>query len=257
MKHFSTCLKEKNATVNGNVYSVIAPYYDHILKHVDYNGWYKYIRTIMMTYLSNPENILEIGCGTGKFCIKFSNDDFNIFGMDLSLMMLEECKARSNNNFSVFCADVRNFRLSKKFDFIFSVHDTLNYLQTQDDLKSALMNVKDNLNNDGIFLFDLTTEYNILKNFESQTETFNIGKTIIEWKNSYNKSENIIKSFLKVISHDGTIQDEVHTQKIYTQNEVIELILECGYKIENIYGDFTFEKCNTRTVMMNFIVRKV
>src|SRR5271157_2830478 len=108
-------------------YTRIAPYYDTILRYVDYQEWYEYIKTIMLTCVAKPDLIVELGCGTGRFGAKFSNDNFTIFGIDRCLEMLRVAKTRAFFNFRMFCADIRHFTLSKKADFIFAVHDTMNY----------------------------------------------------------------------------------------------------------------------------------
>jgi len=59
-------------------YTDLALSYDHILRHVDYDQWYRYLRSIMFQYIEYPEWILELGCGTGKFGAMFSRDDFPV-----------------------------------------------------------------------------------------------------------------------------------------------------------------------------------
>ena len=62
--------------------------------------------------------IILLGCGTGKFGSKFSNDNYMIYGLDLSLDMLLVAKARAFKNFRLICSDMRNFTLAKPVDFI-------------------------------------------------------------------------------------------------------------------------------------------
>jgi SAM-dependent methyltransferase len=142
-------------------YTGIAEAYDYILRHVDYDQWFKYINSIMLKYISNPGSILELGCGTGKFGAKFSAANYRIFGIDRSLEMLRIAKTRAFRSFRIICADMRNFYLKGSFDFIFSVHDTINYQLTTDELRDVFRSVKRVMHNKSIFLFDITTEHNI------------------------------------------------------------------------------------------------
>ena len=84
-------------------YSEIAEVYDYLLQHVDYERWYLYLRSLMFRYMSDPQTILELGCGTGRFGSKFSRDDFTIYGMDKSLDMLRVAKMRAYKGFRIFC----------------------------------------------------------------------------------------------------------------------------------------------------------
>ena len=76
-------------------YSAISDVYDHLLRHVDYERWYRYLRTLIFRYMRDPQYILELGCGTGKFGAKFSRDDFSVFGMDNSMEMLKIAQSRA------------------------------------------------------------------------------------------------------------------------------------------------------------------
>jgi ubiquinone/menaquinone biosynthesis C-methylase UbiE len=89
-------------------YYSMASHYDYLLNHVDYERWFNYIKkNIEVWCKAQPQKILEIGTGTGRFGSKFSNSGFEIYGADISLDMLRAAKLRTFNNYRVFCADIR------------------------------------------------------------------------------------------------------------------------------------------------------
>ncbi|MBP9042086.1 MAG: class I SAM-dependent methyltransferase [Spirochaetes bacterium] len=241
---------------NPEPYSSIAQAYDYILRHVDYTKWYEYIKEIMHIYCNDPVDILELGCGTGKFGAKFSADNYKIFGIDISLPMLMVAKTRAFKNFKIACCDIRNFYFKKKFDFIFCVHDTLNYLMEDAEIRQVFKSVKEVMHKNSIFMFDLTTEYNIERFFENRTTFYKTGSLHIEWNNHYDKINKIITSAFKTSKPDGTIEYETHKQKIYSEEEIKKLLLEEGFNLLAIYSDYTFEPPSETSVMMNFIVEK-
>ncbi|MCX7678693.1 MAG: class I SAM-dependent methyltransferase [Spirochaetes bacterium] len=236
-------------------YSHIPIYYDYLLRHVDYERWYQYIRDVMFRYLRDPQTVLEIGCGTGKFGAKFSRDDFTIYGMDNSLEMLKVAKARAKRNFSIFCADVRNFALSKNIDFIFAVHDTMNYLVSTEEMRLALCAVERIMHAKSIFMFDLTTEHNIRKFFDGKITRCVRGRAEVIWENSYNPYSKIVTSILTVVE-EGKIHQEEHRQRIYEKEEIIPVLNESGLEIIDVFGDYTFDEPSDTTVMVNYIVKK-
>lgn len=241
---------------NNNQYTVMAPFYDHLLRHVDYNQWYEYIKTIMYTYTKQKDKILEIGTGTGKFGSRFSSDNIEIYGMDLSVDMLKIASQRAYNNYKIFAADARNFYLKDSFSFIFAVHDTLNYITNLEEMEKVFNNVKSIMREDSIFMFDITTEYNIRRYFHLQSETFKTKDHTIVWGNRYDAENRIIYSTIKVIDKFSKSKTETHVQKIYTVDEISSLLDKCGFEIIDVFGDYTFEAYNDSTVMINFITRR-
>lgn len=237
-------------------YSSISEYYDYLLRHVDYERWYRYIRSLMFRYIRDPHTILEIGCGTGKFGAKFSRDDFTVFGMDISLEMLRVAKPRARRYFSVFCGDVRNFALSCTIDFIFSVHDTMNYLITPCELRSAFASVRNIMHEESIFMFDLTTEHNIRRFFDGKVTRHVCGKTEVLWENSYNRESKIVCSVLTLSRGGDLAEVEIHQQRIYEKDDILPLLHDVGLEIIDIFSDYSFKMPSEKTIMVNYICRR-
>ena len=208
----------------------------------------------MLKYVDNPANILELGCGTGKFGAKFSRDNYSIFGLDKSIEMLEIAKTRAFKNFRIFCADMINFSLLKKFDFIFSVHDTMNYFLSFDELRNVFRSVRKVMHRKSIFLFDITTEYNIRQFFYNNKTNYMISDVEIEWSNKYDELNNLIHSRL-TFKKDNMKKSENHVQRIYSLNEIKKLLKEEGLKIVDIFSDYSFLPVQEDTVMINFITK--
>lgn len=236
-------------------YTLFPSVYDNILKHIDHERWYLYIRSVMLRYVDNPQVLIELGCGTGKFGAKFSRDNFQIFGMDISFEMLQIARLRAYKNFRIFCADMKNFALSAKFDFIFSVHDTLNYFLNIKDLSKVLKSVKKIMHKDSIFMFDITTEYNIKKYFFNNKTDYSVRGIDIEWANKYDCDKKLIYSLL-TFKNNSFVNTEMHIQRIYSVDEIVDILKKENFKVIDIFSDYTFEPVNEETVMINFITRK-
>lgn len=235
-------------------YSSFAPFYDRVMDHVDYQRWYLYLCHVMIEYVNNPRVVLELGCGTGKFGAKFSAEDFEIYGIDLSFEMLQVAKARAFKNFRIMCADIREFAFKRKFDFIFCVHDTLNYFQDPGDLRKVFRCVRNVMHPESIFLFDVTTEYNINAHFDGQCFMNTMGDTALEWTNFYDEETKVVTSILHFMKSDGTTSTEFHYQKLYPVDEIKEILVSEGFVIKGIYGDYTMDPPDEKTVMINFVV---
>ncbi|OHD67940.1 MAG: hypothetical protein A2W19_06745 [Spirochaetes bacterium RBG_16_49_21] len=236
-------------------YTDIAPFYDSLLRHVDYQEWYEYIVSLMKRYIERPNYILELGCGTGRFGSKFSNDGYAVFGIDKSLDMLRVAKNRAFFNFRILCADMTNFHVAKKIDFIFSVHDTINYLLADADIRKMLCCARDAMHAASVFMFDVTTEHNIYKNFDGKTAKYQIQDSSVEWSNSYDPARKMVSSRI-TIERREKISVEEHVQRIYSVDEIKRLLSESGFSLLGIFGDYTFLPPGDDTVMINFVARR-
>jgi hypothetical protein len=170
--------------------------------------------------------------------------------------MLTVAKTRAYANFSVMHGDIATFRLDEKPDFIFCVHDTMNYFTVPALLKDALSNVRENMTEDTIFMFDLTTEYNIRKNFDGKKSRYKKFDSLIEWDNRFDPEEMIVHSTLNFKKKSMPVETEVHVQRIYKPETVEAIIGQAGLEIVAVYGDFTEDAPAEKTVMRNHIVRR-
>src|SRR4051794_38940064 len=108
-------------------YRTIAPFYDWIMAHVDYDGWGRYLGRLWRKYGKDPKNILELGAGTCPFARR---DVFpassNVFYTDLSPFMLAQ--AHDTNAHARVAANAMALPFKSRFDLCLMVYDALNYL---------------------------------------------------------------------------------------------------------------------------------
>lgn len=97
--------------------------------------------------------LLDVGCGRGGFMQRMISDGVTCKGIDLSSVMVEECKSQG---LDAQCIDIKG--IDAKFDAIVSIFDVLNFMQ-KDQLVDFLESVAKKLNDDGIFIADINTLY--------------------------------------------------------------------------------------------------
>ncbi|MEK6659946.1 MAG: class I SAM-dependent methyltransferase [Campylobacterota bacterium] len=97
------------------------------------------------------KTLLDIGCGRGGFMQRMISDGVTCKGIDLSAVMVEECKAQA---LDAECIDVSE--AGGKYDAVVAIFDVLNFLN-QDELLKFLDAVSQRLNDDGIFIADINT----------------------------------------------------------------------------------------------------
>lgn len=97
------------------------------------------------------KSLLDIGCGRGGFMQRMISDGVTCKGVDLSAVMVEECKEQG---LDAECIDVSE--VDGKFDAIVAIFDVLNFLN-HDELIRFLDAVSQKLNDEGVFIADINT----------------------------------------------------------------------------------------------------
>jgi len=101
----------------------------------------------------NVKTLLDVGCGRGGFMQRMISDGVECKGVDLSSVMVEECKAQGLDAECIDVADVTG-----KYDAIVSIFDVLNFMDKEGLIKFCDA-IGEKLNDDGIFIADINTLY--------------------------------------------------------------------------------------------------
>ncbi len=99
------------------------------------------------------KTLLDIGCGRGGFMQRMQSDGVVCKGIDLSAVMVEECRAVGLDAECIDVADVDG-----KYDAIVAIFDVLNFLNEEELLK-FMDALSLRLNDDGVFIADINTLY--------------------------------------------------------------------------------------------------
>ncbi|MBL1244412.1 MAG: class I SAM-dependent methyltransferase [Sulfurimonas sp.] len=99
------------------------------------------------------KTLLDVGCGRGGFMQRMISDGVECKGVDLSAIMVDECKSQGLDAECINASDVEG-----KYDAIVSIFDVLNFMDN-DTLVTFLNSMADKLNDDGILIADINTLY--------------------------------------------------------------------------------------------------
>jgi len=101
--------------------------------------------------------ILDLGCGTGRHAVEFARRGFDVTGVDFSDAMLTRARERataSGGKLDFVQGDARTYRGTAPFDAVLMNFNVLGYMNSNDDLTSALATARTNLRPGGIFAAD-------------------------------------------------------------------------------------------------------
>ncbi len=244
-------------------YEKFAYAYDRMMRNVNYTRWAHYIESLFDKYDCKPRRILDVACGTGALTVLLASKGYEITGVDRATGMLDVAREKAEKHdvhIAFHHGDMLNFQLNQQFDVILCTYDSINYAINEDELSGVFQCVASHLEPDGLFIFDVTTERNIVEHFHNKTFSENHADYTYIWRNSYLYHTKICRTLLTFFIREGELFhrfEEVHQQKIFEVNTVNDLLKAAGYKPLSAYDMYTFNRWNRYSDRINFTARLV
>jgi SAM-dependent methyltransferase len=135
-------------------YEVFGRFYDDVLG--DRADHAAYLLSLIEQNHPAARSVLELACGTGSILERLA-PSYDVTGVDLSPRMLAAAR-RKVPEARLALADMRSVRLDARFDVVLCVYDSINHLRSFRDLGRVFVRVRDHLEPDGVFVFDINTE---------------------------------------------------------------------------------------------------
>ena len=230
-------------------YTGFAEVYDLFMDNVPYEQWAEYITGLLREYGIEDGLVLDLGCGTGTMTELLAEAGYDMIGIDQSEEMLEEAlekKEASGHDILYLCQDMREFELYGTVRAIVCVCDSMNYILEEEEILDILSAAAYNyLDYDGLFIFDLNTEYKYREILGEQTIAENREEGSFIWENYYDEAQRIneyqLTLFVKEKEDLYRKFEETHYQRAYGLDTVRNLVERSGLRLLHMYDAFTRE----------------
>ena len=138
------------------MYDTIYSIYDILNSKKDYYNESNYIlqkyHKIKNQY---PENILDIGCGTGNHLQEFSKHIKHGVGLDISSKMIEIAKQKKINNIEFYASKIQDTDLNQNFELVTLLFQVVNHIDSIFELQELFYYISNKMNKDSILVFDM------------------------------------------------------------------------------------------------------
>ncbi|RCX18332.1 methyltransferase family protein [Anaerobacterium chartisolvens] len=246
------------------MYRGFAYIYDKLMYDVDYEKWVCYIQDIFKKNEVSPSLVLDLGCGTGNFCIEMAQKGFDMIGIDISPDMLSCAREKSIkkglDNILYLNQDMRDFELYGTVDAIVCLMDSVNYITAKNDVKKIFKLVANYLNPEGLFIFDINSCYK-LKDILGNNLYYDIGDDAAYiWQNSYEAKKRQCIFDLTFFIRRGELFEkceEVHSQRAYSVSEIESMLSFGGLKTVSIFDSLTFNPPHSKSERIFFVSKKI
>lgn len=197
------------------------------------------IENILKKY--KVKTVFDLTCGTGSQVFWLAKRGYNVTGSDISPGMLKIAKSKAKTkkiNARLLRGDMRTIKVGK-FDAAITIFNAIGHL-TKTGFAKTLRNIHKNLNDEGIYIFDIL-------NLNYVTNDFNITKLSIEWtktigdtklreiQHSVIDNKGILISYttyyVQKDSDKPTLSKTVGTLQLYTAQELREILKKNGFEV--------------------------
>ena len=233
--------------------------YDAI--HINYTWDINLIKAVAK---NNEGPVLELASGTGRLTQCILDLDLMYTGLDLSPDFIKRAKNKYDDRANFFFEDMRNFKLSKKFGFIFIGFNSFLHNLTLEEAKDCLKCVSNHLKKTGRFLISIfIPDPSFL--FRNTDELFPASsffdyhgtKCRILERNLYNP-ETQINALHWFLEKNGKLDEEKYSYnlRMYYPHEMDILLYESGLTIKEKFGDYDGSPMDEESGMQIYICGK-
>lgn len=276
-------------------YSAFAYVYDELMDNVPYDAWAEYLTGLLRENGVSEGIVCELGCGTGQMTRRLAAAGYDMIGIDLSEEMLDVAReqeygmsyevaedadpaeradetAVGDEEFSepsilYLQQDMRSFELYGTVSAVVSICDSMNYITSEEDLLQVFRLVNNYLEKDGVFIFDMNTEYKYKELMGDTTIAENREEVSFIWENLYDEEQKLneyaLTIFAKAEQEEEEAEaplyekyEEVHLQKAYSLEDVKRLLAEAGLQFVAAYDVLTREAPGPQCERMYIVAKE-
>ncbi|WP_075982369.1 class I SAM-dependent DNA methyltransferase [Bacillus massilinigeriensis] len=244
-------------------YERFAYLYDELMKDVPYEKWVEIVTREVQKLGIDGKQLLDLACGTGELSVQFAEGGFEVTGVDLSEDMLAVAFAKAQDRgleLNFYQQNMAELELMTPFDIVGIFCDSLNYLQTEEDVIKTFHSVFRHLKENGLFIFDVHSVHKMSNLFLNQTYAYNGDDISYIWQCFEGEFPLSIEHELTffVQDDDGKYDryDELHFQRTYPVQQYIEWLEKAGLQVMEILADFENKSYEQDCERILFIAKK-
>lgn len=187
-------------------------------------------------------NILDAGCGAGRHVLAWSKLAYTVKGFDLSPESIEIAKTKSRKldlsaEFKIL--DMRSLLAVKEwrgaFDLVTNLFTSFGYFENKEDHENVVRGFAHALCPGGMLVMDYLNVNYSQKNMVPE-ETIEKGAHVFTIKRRL--FDGYFQKSISYFDETGGRQTHIEQVRAWTSTELIELLLNFGLRVDNVYGDY-------------------
>lgn len=224
-------------------YGSFAEYYDSLTSNVDYSKTAEYVSNILNENGINKGILLDLACGTGTMSLIMAQKGYDVIGVDNSPEMLGEAREKAceaGEDILFLCQDMCNIDLYGTVDCTVCLLDSLNHLESKEELLAAFQRVSLFTVPGGLFVFDVNTEYKHKYVLGDNTFVYENDDVYCVWQNEYDDESKTVEIFLDFFQEENGLyrrSSEYFSERAFSDSDIKNLLSEAGFTDIKAYGE--------------------
>ncbi|MFT5725671.1 MAG: SAM-dependent methyltransferase [Bacteroidia bacterium] len=223
-----------------------SPYYHLLYGNRDQNEAGLFIKNLLA--ILNPkqeDHFLDLACGKGRHALEIAKQGYETTGIDLSKNSIAEAKKIANPLLSFYEGDMRHVHFPDKFDFILNLFTSFGYFDTVSGQSETLSAIHEQLKDQGVLVIDylnvVKAESNIAANPNHE-----IAYDHVHFTTRKRVSDQFITKEVKIRDKTSAHTFYEHIWRLGLE-DFEKLLINSGFKIQTIFGDYELNNFKTAT----------
>ncbi len=242
----------------------IAPLYDTLMYGVPYRDWIAYLHQLLHERHARPRHVLDLACGTGNVTQLLAAEGWAITGVDIAPGMIAEAQRKATEErlpIAYFVQDAAELDLpGRRFDLCVSLFDSLNYIIQPERLAMAMERVFAHLTHNGLFIFDLNSEFALKNHFFDQDNLRSDERLRYDWDSDFFPEQRLCRVWMRFWyrEDDGRERafEETHWQYAYRSEEIVGMLTAAGFEDIAAYQAYTLRPPTRTSDRIFYVARK-
>lgn len=243
-------------------YESFSLFYDRLTENVDYKSYAAYIKRLFERYGKNTDSVLDVACGTGSLTEELALLGYDMIGADISEDMLtvaQEKKLESGLDILYLCQSAEDLDLYGTVQGAVCTLDSINHITDENAVIKAFKKISLFMEKDGIFIFDLNTEYKHREVLGNNTFVYDLEDVYCVWQNEYDTKNKVTHISLDIFNEEDGLYErfsEEFDERVYCHGKVLEWLKMSEFELVDFFKEMTEEKPDDTTERIIYIARK-
>lgn len=243
-------------------YGAFAEYYDSLTSNVSYDETAKYVADILDENGIKKGILLDLACGTGTMSVQMAKRGYEVIGIDNSPEMLSEAREKAyeaKEDILFLCQDMCNIDLYGTVECTICLLDSLNHLESEEELQAAFEGVSLFTVPGGLFIFDVNTQYKHKYVLGNNTFVYDNDDVYCVWQNEYDDESKTVEIFLDFFEEENGLyrrSSEYFTECAFSDEIIRRLLKEAGFSNVKAYGELSRNAPSETEERIFYVARK-